>query len=149
MGVVPPSGRNQVMGRAADILYILSKCTCMYICSCIHVSCIMYNIQGVPKKCPIAIFSFNLFNYICPIILFHMCFEIRILSPFHLNTLNIPIQNINCPTKHQNAWADIILSPAIICEAWTVSKIYNWNNWLITRIFGSLFGPYFNDRLQW
>ena len=33
----------------------------------------------------------------CPIILFHMCFTIRILSPFHLNTLNIPIQNINCP----------------------------------------------------
>ena len=44
LGVVPPSGRNQVMGRAADILYILSKCTCMYICSCIYVSCIMYSV---------------------------------------------------------------------------------------------------------
>ena len=26
-----------------------------------------------------------------------MCFGIRILSPFQLNTLNIPIQNIRCP----------------------------------------------------
>ena len=31
------------------------------------------------------------------IILFHMCFGIRISSPFHLNTLNMPIQNIKCP----------------------------------------------------
>ena len=48
-----------------------------------------------------------------------MCFGIRILSPFHLNTLKIPIQNMKCPKNTKNACADIIFSPAIICEAWT------------------------------
>ena len=37
-----------------------------------------------------------------------MCFGMRISSPFHLNTLNIPIQNINCPKNAKNACADII-----------------------------------------
>ena len=53
-----------------------------------------------------------------------MCFGIRISSPFHLNTLNIPIQNIKCPKNTKNACADIIFSPAIICEAWTVSSLH-------------------------
>ena len=29
-----------------------------------------------------------------------MCFWIRISGPFHLNTLDIPIQNIKCPKTH-------------------------------------------------
>ena len=64
----------------------------------------MNQIQGFPKK-------------IGPIILFHMCFGIRVLSLFHLNTLNIPIQNMKCPKNTKNVCADIIFSPAIICEA--------------------------------
>ena len=31
-----------------------------------------------------------------------MCFGIRISSPFDLNTLNIPIQNIKCPKNTKN-----------------------------------------------
>ena len=38
-----------------------------------------------------------------------MCFGIRISSPFQLNTLNIPIQNIKCPKNTKNACADITL----------------------------------------
>ena len=53
-----------------------------------------------------------------------MCFGIRIWSPFYLNTLNIPIENIKCPKNTKNACADIIFSPAIICEAWTVSSLH-------------------------
>ena len=53
-----------------------------------------------------------------------MCFGIRISRPFHLNTLNIPIQNIKCPKNTKNACPDIIFSPAIICEAWTVSSLH-------------------------
>ena len=53
-----------------------------------------------------------------------MCFGITISRPFHLNTLNIPIQNIKCPKNTKNACADIIFSPAIICEAWTVSSLH-------------------------
>ena len=52
-----------------------------------------------------------------------MCFGIRISSPFHLNTLNIPILNIKRPKNTKNACADIIFSPAIICEAWTVLSL--------------------------
>ena len=52
-----------------------------------------------------------------------MCFGIRIASQFHLNTLNIPLQNIKCPKNTKNACADIIFSPAIICEAWTVLSL--------------------------
>ena len=53
-----------------------------------------------------------------------MRFGIRISSPFHLNTLNIPILNIKCPKNTKNACADIIFSPAIICEAWIVSSLH-------------------------
>ena len=35
-----------------------------------------------------------------------MCFGIRILSLFHLNTSNIPIQNIKCTKNTKNASAD-------------------------------------------
>ena len=43
--------------------------------------------------------------------LFHRCFGIRISSPFHLETLNIPIQNIKCPESPKNA--NIIMLPSV------------------------------------
>ena len=39
-----------------------------------------------------------------------MCFGIRISSPFHLNTLNIPIQNFKCP-KNTKTHARTSFSP--------------------------------------
>ena len=36
-----------------------------------------------------------------------MCYGIRISSPFHLNTLHIPIQNIKCPKNTKKACAEI------------------------------------------
>ena len=50
-----------------------------------------------------------------------MCFGIRISSPFHLNTLNISIQNIKCPKNTKNACADIIFSPAN--RTWTTLQL--------------------------
>ena len=44
---------------------------------------------------------------------FHGCFGIRSLSPFHLNSLNIPIQNTECPENAEIACPDIIFSPTI------------------------------------
>ena len=38
-----------------------------------------------------------------------MCFGIRILSLFHLNNLNIPIQNIKSPKNVKNACADLTM----------------------------------------
>ena len=64
---------------------------------------IFYAYRVPQKKCPIAICSRE------PIVLFHMCFGIRILSLFLLNTLNIPIQNIKCPKNTKNACADITM----------------------------------------
>ena len=95
-----------------------------------------------------------------------MCFGIRISSPFHLDSLNIPIQNIKCPKNTKNACADIISPPAIICEAWTeniqlkqlIDYAYLWVPildvqgpcWVpMPSKIGSLSGPYFKDRLPW
>ena len=39
-----------------------------------------------------------------PILLFHMCFGIRILNPFHLTTQIVSIQNLNCPKTHALTW---------------------------------------------
>ena len=55
---------------------------------------------------------------------FHGCFGIRSLSPFHLNSLNIPIQNTECPENTEIACPDIIFSPTIFCETWTVSYLH-------------------------
>ena len=43
--------------------------------------------------------------------LFHRCFGIRISSPFHFETLNIPIQNVKCPESPKNA--NIIMLPSV------------------------------------
>ena len=74
-----------------------------------------------------------------------MCYGIRISSPFHLNTLNIPIQNIKCPKNTKNACTDIIFSPAIICEAWTVflhnhakPNLCDWQCYPWITLFGAM-----------
>ena len=41
-----------------------------------------------------------------------MSFGIRIKSPIHVNTLNIPIQNFKYPKNAKNARADITLLPS-------------------------------------
>ena len=43
--------------------------------------------------------------------LFHRCLEIRISSPFHLDTLNISIQNTKFPENAKNECPDIIFPP--------------------------------------
>ena len=48
----------------------------------------------------------------CPIGTSHMSFGIRIKSPIHVNTLNIPIQNFKYPKNAKNARADITLLPS-------------------------------------
>ena len=50
------------------------------------------------------------------ILLFHMCFGIRILSPFHLATQIVSIQNLHCPKNAKNVCADMIFIPA---PCWT------------------------------
>ena len=46
------------------------------------------------------------------ILLVHMCFGIRISSPFHLATQTMPIQNLNC-SKHAKT------------HAWTIDMMFN------------------------
>ena len=41
-----------------------------------------------------------------------MWFGIRILSPFHLGTIQIPIQNQKCPKNAKNACADMTMLPS-------------------------------------
>ena len=53
------------------------------------------------------------FSSIGRILLFHMCFGIRISSPFHLAIQKVSIQNLNCP---KNACADMIFIPALRSE---------------------------------
>ena len=48
----------------------------------------------------------------CPIGTFHMSFGIRIKSPIHVHTLNIPIQNFKFPKNAKNARSDITLLPS-------------------------------------
>ena len=59
------------------------------------------------KKCNIRILTSNQIS--SPILLFHMCFGIRISSPFHLATLILPIANHKCPKNAKNACADVLI----------------------------------------
>ena len=52
-------------------------------------------LQGVSKKKVLSCI-YSCFCSRSRILLFHMCFGIRILSPFHLSTQTMPIQNMNC-----------------------------------------------------
>ena len=60
------------------------------------------NTQGVSKKRYFWDFL-SYFSSRCRILLFHMCFGIRISSPFHLAIQKVSSQNLNCP---KNACAD-------------------------------------------
>ena len=66
------------------------------------------DIQGVSKKR-------YFLDFLCyfssrgRILLFHMCFGIKISNPFHLAIQKVSIQNLNCP---KNACADMIFIPA-------------------------------------
>ena len=74
---------------------------------------------GCPKNNETVILSLNLFQR--SDFAFSHVFRNQILSPFHLNTLNIPIQNIKCPKNTKNACADIIFSPAN--RTWTTLQL--------------------------
>ena len=76
-------------------------------------------IQGVSKKRYFLDFL-SYFSSIGRILLFHMCFGIRISSPFHLAIQKVSIQNLNCP---KNACADMIFIPALRSEDWAGIKI--------------------------
>ena len=76
-------------------------------------------IQGVSKKRYFSGFLFY-FSSRGQILLFHMCFGIRISSPFHLAIQRVSIQNLNCP---KNACADMIFIPALRSEDWAGIKI--------------------------
>ena len=71
---------------------------------------------------------FSYFSSRGRILLFHMCFGIRISSPFHLAIQKVSIPNLNCP---KNACADMILIQALRCEAWAVVSVHN-SMYLIT-----------------
>ena len=99
-----------------------------------------------------------------------MCFGIRILSPFHLNTLNIPIQNIKCPktpkthTRTSSSPQPLFLKLEL-CRLCTSMETIDWLSVSLGPYFGrsakgpcwvpmpwkigSLSGPYFKDRLPW
>ena len=70
-----------------------------------------WKLQGVSKKRYFLDFSCY-FSSRGRILLFHMCFGIRILSPLHLAIQKVSIQNLNCPKNAKNACADMIFIPA-------------------------------------
>ena len=76
-------------------------------------------IQGVSKKRYFLDFL-SYFSSRGRILLFHMCFGIRISSPFHLAIQKVSIQNLYCP---KNACADMIFIPALRSEDWAGIKI--------------------------
>ena len=71
----------------------------------------LVQVQGVSKKRYFLDFL-SYFSSRGRILLFHMCFGIRILSPFHLAIQKVSIQNLNCPKNAKNACADMIFIPA-------------------------------------
>ena len=76
-------------------------------------------VQGVFKKRYFCDFL-SYFSSRGRILLFHMCFGIRISSPFHLAIQKVFIQNLNCP---KNACADMIFILVLWSEDWAGIKI--------------------------
>ena len=68
-------------------------------------------VQGVSKKRYLLDFL-SYFSSRGRILLFHMCFGIRISSQFHLAFQKLSIQNLNCPKNAKHACADMIFIPA-------------------------------------
>ena len=79
-------------------------------------------LQGVSKKKVLSWFS-SYFSSRGPILHFHMCFGIKISSPFHIATQIIHIQNLNCPKNAKNACTDMVFIPASERKAWSVSSL--------------------------
>ena len=63
---------------------------------------------------------------------FHMCFRIRILSPFQLAAKIISTQNPNCSKNAENTCANMLFIPVLRCEAWAVASLHT-SIYLITR----------------
>ena len=85
----------------------------------LKLSTLTHLLQGVSKKRYFNDFL-SYFSSRGRILLFHMCFRIRILSPFHPAIQKVSIQNLNCPKK---ACTDIIFIPALRSEDWAGIKI--------------------------
>ena len=62
-----------------------------------------------------------------------MCFGIRILIPFHLNILNIPIQNINCP-KNTGAEQSVMSSELIWVKHMEAHFMFEENNTILCSL---------------
>ena len=92
-------------------------------------------IQGVSKKRYFLDFL-SYFSSRGRILLFHMCFGIRILSPFHLAIQKVSIQNLNCP---KNACADMIFIPALRSEDWAGIKIMSAHAFLAFTVYCLLY----------
>ena len=87
----------------------VARASLILIRSYVALSC---KVQGVSKKRYFLDFL-SYFSSRGRILLFHMCFGIRILSPFHLAIQKVSIQNLNCP---KNACAGMIFIPALRSE---------------------------------
>ena len=60
------------------------------------------------------------------ILLFHVCSGIRISSPFHLSTFQIPFQNCKSPQNAKNAGLSLHLSKVKrkLCRLWSVLSLH-------------------------
>ena len=79
-------------------------------------------IQGVSKKKVLSWVS-SYFSSRGPILLFNMCFGIRILRPFHIATRVIAIQNLNA----KNTCADMILEGSSMNMEWSFMEWSSMN----------------------
>ena len=109
------------------VKYCTSNKVICFICCCINSSSSSHilvffetgkdvNIQGVSKKRYFLGFL-SFFSSRGRILLFRMCFGIRISSPFHLATQTRHFQNLKCPKNAKNACADLTFIPALQSEA--------------------------------
>ena len=95
-----------------------------------------HKLQGVSKKRYFSDFL-SYFSSRGRILLFHMCFGIRILSPFHLAIQKVSIQNLNCPKNAKNACADMIFIPAF-CKCFSANDIHALDHFRFPK-------PYFSE----
>ena len=92
----------------------LDKCIQVGMCTCVRKS--KYRVSLLKGTfvifCLISVLEVGFY-------FFHMCFGIRISSPFHLAIQKVSIQNLNCPKNAKNACADMISIPAqsLLCKA--------------------------------
>ena len=75
-----------------------------------------HNLHGVSKKRYLSDFL-SYFSSRGRILLFHMCFRIRILSPFQLAAKIISTQNPNCSKNAENTCANMLCIPVLRSEA--------------------------------